>query len=102
MILGKLLNPFKSVSFLLNLGRIIPSFWKIFVKIKSDQTCNVYLSHNRFSINAFLFSHMKPWYVLSKRLWPKLCFRKMDVSGSLLKIREWMFKHKFHFIKNQT
>lgn len=23
----------------------------------------------------------------------------MDVSGSVLKIRAWMFKHKFHFIK---
>ena len=27
---------------------------------------------------------------------------KMDVSGSLLKIREWMFKHKFHFTKPPT
>lgn len=32
----------------------------------------------------------------------KLCFKKMDVSGSVLKIRAWMFKHKFHFIKPPT
>jgi len=54
------INLFEALFFLVGLGGIEPSFSKMFVRIKLDQTCIVCLSYNRFSINAFPFSKLKP------------------------------------------